>query len=75
MTKTILLKKTSNGCGIFLFATKAKWMLVIKATKFIRELYNTHNCTIVEFDKTYTYNVRGRNNRDTKHLIVMNYVV
>ncbi len=51
----------------------AKWMLVIKETAFIQDLYASLQCRIIHFDKTYTYNVRGRNNRDTKHLIIMNY--
>jgi DNA adenine methylase len=56
-----------------LLQTKAKWMLVIKETDFIRSLYSVPQCKFIEFDKTYTYNVRGRNNRDTKHLIIVNY--
>lgn len=58
-----------------LLQTPAKWMLVIKETEFIRSLYSMPQCRLVEFDKTYTYNVRGRNNRDTKHLIIVNYDV
>jgi DNA adenine methylase len=56
-----------------LLQTKARWMLVIKETNFIRSLYSVPECRFIEFDKTYTYNVRGRNNRDTKHLIIVNY--
>ncbi|MCW3106858.1 MAG: adenine methylase [Segetibacter sp.] len=56
-----------------LLKTTAKWMLVIKETDFIRSLYNSPQCSFIEFDKTYTYNVRGRNNRETKHLIIVNY--
>jgi DNA adenine methylase len=56
-----------------LFNTKAKWMMVIKETAFIRSLYTSGNCRFIEFDKTYTYNVRGRNNREAKHLIIINY--
>jgi DNA adenine methylase len=56
-----------------LLKTKAKWMLVIKETDFIRSLYSVPQCKFIEFDKTYIYNVRGRNNRDTKHLIIVNY--
>jgi DNA adenine methylase len=55
-----------------LVSTPAKFMMVIKETDFIRNLYK-HHCRLIEFDKTYTYNVRGRNNRDTKHLIIINY--
>jgi DNA adenine methylase len=56
-----------------LFEARAKWMLVIKETDFIRSLYESPKCRFIEFDKTYTYNVRGRNNRETKHLIIINY--
>jgi DNA adenine methylase len=56
-----------------LMKTPAKWMLVIKETEFIRSLYDVPQCRFIEFDKTYTYNVRGRNNRDTVHLIIVNY--
>ena len=54
-----------------LLKTKAKWMLVIKETAFIRSLYDSPGCRFIEFDKTYTYNVRGRNNRETRHLIIV----
>jgi len=52
---------------------QARWMLVIKETPFIRELYTQPGIYFLQFDKTYTYNVRGRNNRDTRHLIIVNY--
>lgn len=55
-----------------LIRTKAKMMMVIKETEFIRNLYSGH-CRLIDFEKTYTYNVRGRNNRDTRHLIILNY--
>jgi DNA adenine methylase len=56
-----------------LLTSKAKCMLVIKETEFIRSIYTAPGIHFIEFDKTYTYNVRGRNNRDTKHLIIVNY--
>lgn len=52
-----------------------KWMLVIKETKFIRSIYEEIGSNIIYFDKTYTYNVRGRNSRDAKHLIITNYLL
>ena len=58
-----------------LLKTKGKWMMVIKETEFIRLLYTLPGIYFIEFDKTYTYNVRGRNNRDTKHLIIVNYQI
>ena len=57
-----------------LLKTNGKWMMVIKETDFIRSLYTRPGIYFIEFDKTYTYNVRGRNNRDTKHLIIVNYL-
>ncbi len=51
----------------------AKWMLVIKETSFIYDLYKEINANFINFDKTYLYNVKGRNNRRTKHLIITNY--
>ncbi len=56
-----------------LYKTKAKFILIIKETKFIRELYeNKKNIKIDSFDKKYLYNIRGRNQRDVKHLIIHN---
>jgi len=53
-----------------------KSMMVIKETPFIRALYeNASNpdIHITSFDKLYAYNVRGRNQRETKHLLITNY--
>jgi len=52
---------------------KAKCMVVIKETPLIRKLYANPPFHVLNFNKTYTYNVRGRNNRDTQHLIILNY--
>ncbi len=57
----------------FLKITPAKWMVVIKETLFIRKLYTQPGIKIATFDKKYTYNVRGRNNRGVTHLIITNY--
>lgn len=51
----------------------SKWMLVIKETPFIRSLYQKSGIYITGFDKTYMYNVRGRNERGVRHLIITNY--
>jgi len=56
-----------------LYNCRAKWMLVIKNTEFIFNLYDKPAINISSFDKKYLYNVRGRNNRDTEHLIITNY--
>lgn len=57
----------------FLLATKSKWMVVIKETVFIRKIYTHPKIKIVTFNKSYTYNVRGRNDRAVTHLIITNY--
>lgn len=59
----------------FLIQTKAKWMMVIKETSFIRQLYTHKGIRIIDFDKKYSYNVRGRNNRKVMHLIITNYQI
>jgi DNA adenine methylase len=57
-----------------LYHTKAKFILIIKNTPFILNLYkNKPKISISSFDKTYLYNVKGRNDRDVEHLIVKNY--
>lgn len=50
-----------------------KWMLVIKNTEFIHELYNKPNIKIQYFDKSYNVSFMNRNNRETEHLMIMNY--
>lgn len=52
---------------------KANCMMVIKETPLILKLYAQKPFHVLTFDKTYTYNVRGRNNRSTRHLIILNY--
>lgn len=52
---------------------KAKCLLIIKRTDFIEGLYRDKGLNISSFGKLYTYNVRGRNNRETKHLIIKNF--
>ncbi len=55
-----------------LVGMKAKFILIIKNTEFIYNLYNHTNLNILTFDKNYTYNVRSRNDRSAEHLIITN---
>lgn len=55
-----------------LLKTKAKIMIVIKKTDFIYNLYK-NNFKIEDFNKKYLTNMRNRNNKDVKHLIITNY--
>jgi len=52
---------------------KCNWMLVIKNTPFIFELYNKTNIKIKFFDKTYNVSFMNRNDKDTEHLMITNY--
>ena len=67
-------KKDQERLAECLHKTKAKFILIIKKTPFIYNLYKQKkNVKIDEFDKTYLYNVKGRNNRDVNHLIIYNF--
>lgn len=57
---------------------KCKGLMIIKKTDFISKIYAKQqqinsNMTISEYGKNYSYNVRGRNQRDVTHLLILNY--
>jgi len=54
-----------------------QFILVIKETPFIRSLYDTEafskrGVSIESFGKKYTYNIKGRNQREVTHLLIHN---
>jgi len=52
---------------------KAKWILIIKETDFIRGLYEKKkNVKIGSFGKAYSFNIRSRFERKVNHLIIHN---
>jgi DNA adenine methylase len=57
----------------------ARWLLVIKETPDVRRIYvdgvprDAGGRVALRFGKQYGYNVRGRNVRDTRHVVVTNY--
>lgn len=53
--------------------TKAKFLLIIKNTPLISELYKNNGYRVHAFDNKYSYCVRGRNDRNAVHLIITNY--
>lgn len=71
--QSVFSRKDQERLASFLRATPAKWMVVIKETPFIRELYTHSGIRIKTFEKNYAYNVRGRNKRGVTHLIITNY--
>lgn len=67
-------KKDQERLAKCLYKTEANFILIIKNTPFILNLYkNKKGIKIDKFDKTYLYNVKGRNDRDVEHLIVYNF--
>lgn len=52
---------------------KAKWMMIIKNTDFIFDLYNDKGLNIQTFDKKYLVSFMNRNDKDVKHLLITNY--
>lgn len=52
---------------------KAKWMLVIKNTEFIYNIYDKPNIKISSFEKTYLVSFMNRNDKDVNHLLITNY--
>lgn len=57
----------------YLKNTKAKFMLVIKNTDFIYNLYDSENFYIKSFDKKYLVSFQNRNDKNVEHLIITNY--
>lgn len=53
---------------------QAKWMMVIKNTPFIYELYKDHEgINIHSFDKEYLVSFMNRNDKKVEHLLITNY--
>jgi len=52
---------------------KAKWMMIIKSTPFIRSLYDRRGLNITSFEKKYIVSFMNRNLRNAEHLIIRNY--
>ena len=57
----------------YLQKTKAKFMLIIKNTDFIYNLYKDKGFNIRSFDKKYLVSFMNRNDKDVEHLLITNY--
>jgi DNA adenine methylase len=51
----------------------AKWMMIIKNTDFIYDLYNGRGLNISSFDKKYLVSFMNRNDKNVEHLLITNY--
>lgn len=63
-------KRLSN---FLLNEVNCNWMLVIKNTPFIKDLYSKPNINIKYFDKSYNVSFMNRNDKETEHLMITNY--
>lgn len=53
---------------------QGKWMLIIKKTDFIYDLYAEHpGINILAFDKEYVVSFMNRNEKSVRHLLITNY--
>ncbi len=52
---------------------QTKWLMVVKSTDFIEELYEHDGWYKSRFDKSYSVNFKNRNEQDVKHLVITNY--
>mgnify|MGYP000902051725 CR=1 FL=1 len=57
----------------YLKNTKAKFMLVIKNTDYIYNLYKDSGFNIMSFDKKYLVSFMNRNDKKVEHLLITNY--
>lgn len=58
----------------YLSKLKVKFIMIIRENEFIKELYGEMpHVKIASFEKTYICNMRGRNRRKARHLIVSNF--
>lgn len=66
-------KQDQERLAKVLINLKAKWILIIRETDFIKNLYEHKKyIKIARFSKTYLFNIKERNIRDVHHLIIHN---
>jgi DNA adenine methylase len=54
---------------------EANWMMVIKNTDFIYDLYDKPSINMSSFDKKYLVSFQNRNDKEAEHLIITNYKI
>ena len=54
---------------------EANWMMIIKNTDFIYDLYNKDGIYMTSFDKKYLVSFQNRNDKDVEHLLITNYKI
>ena len=72
---TFDMRDQQRLASYLLQSCRAKFMLVIKRTQPIYDLYSQPGIYIRSFDKKYMVSFQDRNNREAEHLIITNYPV
>lgn len=65
--------KDQRRLANWLYNTESKFMLVIKNTILIQELYFDKGFNISAFDKKYLVSFQNRNEKNAEHLLITNY--
>lgn len=68
-------KNDQKRLAEYMKSTPAKFMLIIKNTDFIYNLYNVKGIYIKPFDKKYMVSFKNRNDKDVIHLLITNYEI
>jgi DNA adenine methylase len=68
-------KKDHLRLANYLFQCPAKFILVIKSTPYILDLYWNSGLNIASFDKRYLVSFMNRNDQTAEHLLISNYPV
>lgn len=71
--KNMFTKDDHSRLAAYLRVCKAKFLLVIKNTDFIFDLYSNQGYKILSFEKKYLVNFQNRNDKNAQHLLIMNY--
>lgn len=66
-------KNDQKRLADYMLKTKANFMLIIKNTDFIFDLYDKKGIYIKSFDKKYVVSFKNRNEKDVTHLLITNY--
>lgn len=71
-------KKDQEDLANLFGRLKCRGLMIIKKTDFISDIYKEQQkknprIIIDEYGKNYSYNVRGRNEREVTHLLILNY--
>jgi len=71
--KNSFTKEDQKRLAKYLYGCNANFMLVIKKTDFILDLYSKHNFNIHAFSKKYLVSFQDRNDKQSEHLVITNY--